>query len=170
MRYKDINELSTSMKIFSEKTLREVIKVTEETAIELRDNVRRDAPVNTGQYRDSINYEVQVNGTSKKRLFGLLPPKHGNTVSAIVYSDQTLGERGSKNPRWMDVPLWSLLEWGTGSRGQSTGEAENYGFSYTPEWVGMVARPHFKPNLYKIKPIYRRRLRKAVFRAWIKRG
>ena len=99
MRYKDINELGTSMKIFSDKMLREVYKATEETAKQLRDNVREDAPVNTGQYRESINYEVSINNATQKRLFGLLPSKNGFTVSAFVYSNQTLGERGSKSPR-----------------------------------------------------------------------
>ena len=163
MRYKDINQLGTSMKIFSDKMLREVYVATRETAKELYENVKRDAPVDTGQYRESITYEVAVN-------YGDNPSKNGATVSASVYSDQTLGERGSKSPRWMNVPLWSLLEWGTGSRGASTGEAENYGFSYRPDWAGMVARPHFKPNLYKIKPKYRWAIAKAVFRAWTRRG
>ena len=161
MRYKDINKLGTSMKIFKDKTLEEVYLATRETAKQLRENVANDAPIDTGQYRDSITYEVSIDYRNVSS---------GVTVSGAVYSEQTLGERGSKNPRWMNVPLWSLLEWGTGSRGQSTGEAENYGFSYTPEWVGMVARPHFKPNLYKIKPVYRKALRKAVWRAWTKRG
>ena len=154
---KPIAELSRYVIAWKDNAIKNAVKVNEEVAEMLRDNIRMDAPIDTGQYVESI-----VDGPTEV---------NGNEVRTKVYTAQTLGERGSTSPRWMGVPLGALLEWGTGPEGASTGEAVQYGYSYTMDWPrGMVARPHFKPNLYRIKPIYRRKLREAVGLSWKKRG
>ena len=157
---KDIGELSKRVIVFRDSAFQKIVEACEETSIILRDNIRNDAPVNTGRYRDSIEADdVETEGS--------FPIK---TVTMRVYSAQTLGERGNRSPRWMDVPLAYLLEWGTGPEGASTGNAVKYGYSYRMDWHGMVARPHFAPNVRKIRPVLRRKIRKAVWEAWRRRG
>lgn len=151
-----IEELGMYILSFKDEALKKIVEVNKEVGEMLRENIQAEAPIDTGSYRDSI-------------LCGPTEVE-GSKVSTEVYTSQTLGERGSTNPRWVNVPLGALLEWGTGPEGASTGEAEEYGFSYRMDWHGMVARPHFKPNLYRIKPVYKKKLREAVGLAWKKRG
>lgn len=151
-----LDELEGFVLAWSEGVIKRIVEANENVGETLRNNIQADAPIRTGLYVESIT------------LGPTIVEKH--SVITEVYTAQTLGERGSTNPRWVNVPLGALLEWGTGPEGASTGEAEEYGYSYTMDWRGMVARPHFKPNLYRIKPLYKEKLREAVKLSWKRRG
>ena len=114
-------------------------KILVDTGTVVRDDIRALAPIDSGEYRSSINLsEVK---------------KEGSIYSIKIFTNLNSG--------WKNIPLGCLLEWGTGIKGEATNTYE-HGFPYrqTPwvyynerygRWVfthGNVARPHFIPGLY----------------------
>ena len=159
-----IAEYSKKLLVVGQKAKNRVANAQHEFAEYLCEEVKKNAPVDTGAYRDSIKVSETV--------------WDGDTVTTSVYSDMLVG---GDNPKWQNVPLGSLLEWGTGLKGLQT-NTQNHGFPYrmTPwryyykkigQWVttiGMIARPHFLPAMLLNKRKYVREIRKAVFRFWEK--
>ena len=163
---RNIAELDTWFIQFTDKLPEKLAEAQHAVAEDLCNRIKKDAPVRTGTYQSSIKT-------------GPTEMKDGK-ISTEIYTDLLIGGNDEK---WKDVPLGALLEWGTGLRGQATGRANAYGYTYrqTPwtyfdeerqQWVttiGMVARPHFYTNLMSCKRKYKWMIRKAMFRAWLER-
>ena len=123
------------------------------------EEVRENAPVDTGQYQNSI--VVSPTGWQ------------GNTCITRVYSDLLVG---GDNEKWAKVPLGVFLEYGTGLKGEATNTQE-HGFPYRQtawtyynerydQWItttGMIARPHFLPPMLLHRKEYTREMRRAVY-------
>ena len=154
----EIGKLEKKFMFFSEKLQKHVIDRQKECAMDCLAYVKQAAPVRTGTYADSI----QMSDTTV----------NNGVIETKVYSDLLVG---GDNPKWANIPLGCLLEWGTGMKGASS-NTYNHGHSYrmTPwvyydeylgQWVtttGIVARPHWFPASCRIKPIFRRKMRQAV--------
>lgn len=153
-----IQQYAVRMANFGERAKVSVAKAQHEFAEMICEEVKAGAPVDTGAYRDSI----KVSPTEWK----------GDTCITRIFSDMLVG---GENPKWQNVPLGALLEWGTGSVGASS-NTQNHGFPYrmTPwtyynkryeRWIttnGMIARPHFLPPMLRHKKDYKKAMRKAV--------
>lgn len=147
-----IGEIEKSFKRWSEKIEKNVAEKQRQVAIELCEEVKSRAPINTGRYVSSIKVgETKI---------------ENHVITTEVYTDLLVG---GDNPKWANKPLGAFLEWGTGIKGANTGKAGNYGHSYrlTPwayfskelgHWVtttGIIAVPHFFPALQLIKSKYK---------------
>ncbi len=153
-----IAELSKTLWGWSKKLESKLIEAQKETAKAVYDDVVLSAPARSGVYKSSIKIgETEVDNTS---------------IKTSIFTDLLVG---GDNPKWANVPLGALLEWGTGIQGASTNTyPHGYGYRLTP-WTyydkylhmfvttdGMIARPHFLPSLMKNRISYLNNIRKAV--------
>lgn len=157
----EIGKLQKTFRLFGEKIERQVIQKQRECAEICQQYVKESAPIRTGRYAESI----QVSDTTV----------NGGVIETKVYSALTVG---GDNEKWKNVPLGCLLEWGTGIKGMATNQY-NHGYSYrtTPwvyydeyleQWVttsGIVARPHWYPASRRIVPVFKRKMREAVWQS-----
>jgi hypothetical protein len=129
----------------------------EEILIKVGKKVQEDiqslAPEDTGAYKASIQ---------------LSEVKHNEDVHTIkIYTKLNSG--------WKNVPLGCLLEWGTGTEGESTNQYDHgYPYRQTPwvyfnerygRWIfthGNIARPHFVPGLYMNESYFEKTIKEGI--------
>ena len=155
---KHIKELSVDLFKALQNKQKDLIEAQRNTAKKIWEDIIDDAPVRSGEYVSSI----QISDTIVTK----------DKISTSIYSDLKVG---GDNPKWANVPLACLLEWGTGIQGAIT-NAFNHGYKYrlTP-WTyydeylhmyvttdGMVARPHFLPSINKNKEYYLEQIKEAM--------
>lgn len=128
-------------------------KILIKTANKVQSDIKSLAPEDTGAYKASILIsEVNHQGTNH---------------SIKVYTKLNSG--------WKNVPLGCLLEWGTGTMGESTNNYDHgYPYRQTPwvyfnerygRWIftyGNVARPHFVPGLYNNKSYFKKAIEEGI--------
>lgn len=155
---KNIDQLSVYIDTIGKKLEKKFIKAHQETAEQILKDVIDSAPLRSGRYIGSIK---------KSDTF-----EKDGVYKTFIYTDLPVG---GDNPKWSNVPLGALLEWGTGIQGAST-NTYPHGYSYrlTPwcyydEYLhmfvttdGMIARPHFLPSLQKNKNYYLDKLSEAM--------
>lgn len=155
---KKIGELQKTLSKWSDDLKDKLIVAQQNTAQKIWEDVVDSAPTRSGDYVSSI----QVGDTKTEN----------DRISTTVFTDLLVG---GSNPRWANVPLGALLEWGTGIKGANSNTyPHGYGYRLTP-WcyydkylhmyvttIGMIARPHFHPSLLKNKQLYFKEIRKAV--------
>lgn len=146
-----INDLEAILrKRISERKIKYILETVGE---KVKEDIQSLAPVDTGEYKNSIKLSEVT--------------KDGSVYRIKIYSNLDSG--------WKNVPLGYLLEWGTGIRGEET---NNYphGLPYrqTPwvyfneryaRWIytyGNIARPHFYPGLHLNKSYYRETILKEI--------
>lgn len=155
---KNISKLSIEISKYSKKLINNLKEAQKETAITIHKDIIAMAPINTGRYVSSIQVSEQKTDN--------------NNFSIKIFSDLPVG---GIDPKWKNVPLAALLEWGTGIVGATSNKyPHGYPYRMTP-WCyysedlnafittnGMIARPHFYPSLQKNKQLYIENIRKAV--------
>lgn len=155
---KHISQLSVDLSNALQNKKKDLIEAQRNTAKKIWEDVIEDAPVRSGTYISSIKISDTVVTENK--------------ISTSIYSDLKVG---GDNPKWQNVPLACLLEWGTGIQGAIT-NTFNHGYPYTLNpWTyydkylhmyvttdGMVARPHFLPSLHKNESYYLEQIKEAM--------
>ena len=155
---KSIDKLSKTIFKWSEGLEIKLIDAQQKTAKKICEDVVSLAPTRSGVYVSSI----QVGDTESSN----------GIIRTSIFSDLLVG---GDNPKWANVPLGALLEWGTGIKGASSNTyPHGYGYRLTPwcyydEYLhmfvttdGMMARPHFQPSLLKNRQFYLKEIRKAM--------
>lgn len=155
---RSIDQLSKSILDWGNLVEERLIKAQQETAQKICEDVKSMAPIRSGRYSSSIKVSETVFQDNKYRT--------------MIYTDLLVG---GDNPRWQNVPLGALLEWGTGIQGATTNTyPHGYGYRLTPwcyydeylhQYVttdGMIARPHFSPALFQNKNYYNKKIREAI--------
>lgn len=119
----------------------------------VQEDIKALAPEDTGAYKASIKLgDVQ----------------HNEKLHTIkIYTRLNSG--------WKNVPLGCLLEWGTGTEGESTNTYDHgYPYRQTPwvyfnerygRWIfthGNIARPHFIPGLYNNESYFENAIKEAI--------
>lgn len=155
---KHISKLSVDLSNKLRNKQKDLIEAQRNAAKKIWEDVIEDAPIRSGRYVASI----QISDTKVT----------DEKISTSIFSDLKVG---GDNPRWSNVPLACLLEWGTGIEGAIT-NTFNHGYRYrlTP-WTyydtylhmyvtteGMIARPHFLPSLNKNKEYYLEQIKEAM--------
>lgn len=155
---RSIDELSEYIFKWGKITEEKMIKAHQDTAKKICEDAKGMAPIRSGTYVSSI----KVGETQEQ----------DGVYKTTIYTDLLVG---GDNPRWQNVPLGALLEWGTGMPGAITNTyPHGYGYRLTP-WCyydkylhmyvttdGMVARPHFSPALFQNKDYYKEKIREAI--------
>lgn len=153
-----LDELGAEIKKWGVLVKDGAIKAQQETALQIQKDVKKLAPVRTGQYASSIKVSETV--------------EHHGEFRTQIYTDLLVG---GENPKWANIPLGCLLEWGTGIQGLHTNTyPHGYGYRLTPwcyydEYLhmfvttdGMIARPHFLPALDKNKSYYLKKIKEHI--------
>lgn len=155
---KHISKLSVDLSNALRNKQKNLIEAQRNTAKKIWEDVIEEAPIRSGRYISSI----QISETKVTK----------DKIITSIYSDLKVG---GENPRWANVPLACLLEWGTGIEGAITNTfTHGYKYRLTP-WTyydtylhmyvttdGMVARPHFLPSLNKNKDYYLEQIKEAM--------
>ena len=128
-------------------------KILVKAANKIHADILSLAPEDTGAYKASIQ---------------ISPVKHVGSYHEIkIFTNLNSG--------WKNVPLGCLLEWGTGTEGESTNEYDHgYQYRQTPwvyfnerygRWIftyGNIARPHFVPALYNNESYFERVIEEGI--------
>ncbi len=155
---KHIRQLSVDLSNQLQNKQNRLISAQRNTAKMIWEDIINEAPLQSGRYIASI--KISDTTITKEK------------ISTSIYSDLLVG---GNNPKWANIPLACLLEWGTGIKG-AISNTYNHGYSYTLEpWTyydnylhrflttdGIIARPHFLPALYKNGTYYLEQIKEAM--------
>ena len=156
---RDISEMATVLTNKLEQKLEKLKQAQRDTAKVIWEDTVNNAPTNSGGYISSI----QLSDTEFK----------SDVLKTSVFSDLLVG---GTIPKWQNVPLAAIMEWGTGPLGESSNDYP-HGYPYTTDapwnhiaqlqyeltgtW-GREAKPHFYPALQKNIALYKENIRKAL--------
>ena len=148
---KNIESLSVDISKYGERVIDNLIKAQRETAKDLLKDVKAQAPVDTGAYRDSI----QMSETTYD----------GNTIRTSVYTDATVMDSVGRT-----YNLGDLIEYGTRPHLIEPARKQVLKFTINGQTIfashvfhpGTVANPHFQLALQKNIPLYHFNIRKAL--------
>lgn len=154
---KDISRLSYDLSKWAENLPQEVMKANDETAKVIEEDIQNFAPVETGDYKDSI----KADETKYSSYAG------GSKVSTLIGSDMLVTSKKGKS-----YFLGELLE--NGTEHHAIPNAFNWGVIYgfdsdmykrteDENWhPGFAEIPHYSIGLEKNKDLYLTNLKKAI--------
>jgi hypothetical protein len=129
-------------------------KILVKVGTKVQEDIKALAPEDTGAYKNSIQLSEVFHGED-------------DVHTIRIYTKLNSG--------WKNVPLGCLLEWGTGSVGESTNTYDHgYPYRQTPwvyynkrygRWIftkGNIARPHFVPGLYNNESYFEKTIKEAI--------
>lgn len=158
MKSRDIEYMAIELDFaLNKKLIPKLIEAQKETAKKVCEDAKDSAPGN-GAYKSSI----RVGETTNKN----------NIIRTEIYSDLKIG---GIDPKWRNIPLANLINWGTGPLGEDTNIFEhNYPYTTDAPWNyiaqiqyeltgtwGMAANPHFYFSLQNNIEYYKKQLRKV---------
>ena len=154
---KDISKLSIDLSQWAKNLPQEVMKVNDEVAKVIQEDIQSLAPTNTGEYQhsispDSTKYSVTRGGTKVSTLIGsdmTVTSKQGNT-----YFLGELLENGTEHHAIPNAFNWGEI-YGYDSNMYKRTEDDNW-------HPGFAAIPHYSIALEKNKELYFNKLKKAV--------
>ena len=158
---KRMEQFQVDIEKFSNNMIKRVAEAQQTACQKICKDIKKGAPVKTGNYRDSIQVTKTyiVNNRMVTRIYS----------NVVLYSDT--------NNTWWGVPLRRIIEYGTKPHfikphkpnGVLRWEDDD-GTVHFAKYVwhpGTVANPHWSNAILRNREYYRKTIRKAIGKRWI---
>lgn len=156
-----LEKFQQDLKKLYQREVESLMKAQQEACQKICEDIKAGAPVDTGEYKDSIKVSETV--------------RIGDIIRTVIYSDYTLGDANKSDtptlPEWEDFPLAQLIENGSAPHIITPREPDgtlrwfdddgNIHFAKLVHHTGTAPNPHWQIAIMANQAYYRRVLRKA---------